>query len=134
MDGGEKTTIPVLLYRYKGPRRNIGFTLSPLYLNEASPPIETEQMLFIYNEDFEYIRPALDRVFPLADPYTGEMMLMLDPCWDNPIPKNVWTGVLAELEEMKADEPELAPFLEAFITWAKKQLDHADGIEVMGNL
>jgi hypothetical protein len=41
---------------------------------------------------------------------------------------------LTELEELAADEPELGPFLEAFITWSKKQLEHADGIEVMGNL
>ncbi|PQP85115.1 hypothetical protein C0Q44_11685 [Paenibacillus sp. PCH8] len=72
-----KRTIPALMYQYQGPQRNVGFVLSPLYIQE-SVEVEMEDMLFIYNEDFDYIRPALDSAFPLTDPRTGEEMKALD--------------------------------------------------------
>lgn len=130
-----KRAIPVLLYRYQGPQRNVGFTLSPLYLQE-SVAVELEDMLFIYNEDFDYIRPALDKVFPLTDPQTGEEMKALDPCWENLIMKEVWTGVLAEMDQQVAEESELElqVFLGRFIRWIRKNLESTDGIEVIGNL
>lgn len=81
----------------------------PLYI-EDSVEVEMEDMLFIYNEDFDYIRPALDRVFPLTDPRTGEEMKALDPCWDNPITKEVWVGILSELDQQVVAEPELRIF------------------------
>lgn len=131
----EKRKIPVLLYQYEGPERNIGFTLSPLYLNEEDVrEIRKEDMLFIYDEDFKYIRPAINRVFPLTDPRSGEELEAFDPCWDNPIVKKVWPVVLAELEKVEVAEPELRVFLDSLTVWIRNVLDSADGIEITGNL
>lgn len=91
-------------------------------------------MLFIYHEDFDYIRPALDSAFPLTDPRTGEEMRALDPCWENPIMKEVWMGILSKLEQQVVAEPELRMFLNQFTTWVRNHLQLADGIEVTGNL
>jgi hypothetical protein len=129
-----KSKIPVLLYQYDGPERNIGFTLSPLYLNEDIREIRQEDMLFIYDEDFKHIRPAINRVFPLTDPESGEELQSFDPCWDNPMVKEVWVGILAELEQVEVVEPELRVFLDSLTTWIQKVLESADGIEVTGNL
>ncbi|MEO2257535.1 hypothetical protein ABGV43_11615 [Paenibacillus amylolyticus] len=128
-----KRTIPELIYQYQGPQRNVGFVLSPLYIEE-SVEVEMEDMLFIYNEDFDYIRPALDRAFPLTDPRTGEEMKALDPCWENPITKDVWVEILSELNQQVVAEPELQIFLNQFTTWVRNHLQLADGIEVTGNL
>ncbi|WP_411735257.1 hypothetical protein [Paenibacillus sp. M2] len=128
-----KRTIPALVYQYQGPQRNVGFVLSPLYIQE-SVEVEIEDMLFIYNEDFDYIRPALDRTFPLIDPRTGEEMKALDPCWDNPITKDVWVEILSELDQQVVAEPELRNFLNQFTAWVRNHLQLADGIEVTGNL
>ncbi|OME98013.1 hypothetical protein BK124_12265 [Paenibacillus amylolyticus] len=128
-----KRTIPALMYQYQGPQRNVGFVLSPLYIEE-SVEVEKEDMLFIYNEDFDYIRPALDRAFPLTDPRTGEEMKAFDPCWENPITKVVWVGLLSELDQQVVAEPELRNFLNQFIAWVRNHLQLADGIEVTGNL
>ncbi|WP_434749946.1 hypothetical protein [Paenibacillus amylolyticus] len=129
-----KSKIPVLVYRYKGPERNIGFTLSPLYENEDIYEIRHEDMLFIYDEDFEYIRPAINRVFPLTDLRSGEELQAFDPCWDNPIPKEAWAGILAELEQREAAEAEMQLFLDSFTAWVRNVLELADGIEITGNL
>lgn len=129
-----KRTIPVLLYQYQGPERNVGFTLSPLYLHDAAEP-DLEHMLFIYDEDFIHIRPAIDKVFPLTDPLTGEEMEGFDPCWDNPILKDVWVRILEELDQQQMiAESELQGFLNQFTSWVKIWLDSADGIEITGNL
>ncbi|WP_339297633.1 hypothetical protein MKY92_22040 [Paenibacillus sp. FSL R5-0623] len=128
-----KRTIPALMYQYQGPQRNVGFVLSPLYIQE-SVEVEMEDMLFIYNEDFDYIRPALDRAFPLIDPRTGEEMKALDPCWENPIMKDVWAEILSALDQQVVAEPELRNFLNQFIAWVRNHLQLADGIEVIGNL
>ncbi|MEK3919524.1 hypothetical protein [Paenibacillus sp. FSL K6-2393] len=128
-----KRTIPALMYQYQGPQRNVGFVLSPLYIEE-SVEVEMEDMLFIYNEDFDYIRSALDRAFPLTDPRTGEEMKALDPCWDNPITKDVWVEILSELDQQVVAEPELRNFLNQFTAWVRNHLQLADGIEVTGNL
>ncbi len=127
-------SIPVLIYRYQGPKRNIGFHLSPFYIKENQKEISFKEMLFIYNEDFNYIRPLLDKRFPLINPYTMEPMSQLDPCWDNPIEKEIWLDVLQELQPQHAENEELQLFLQQFHTWANKQLQSADGIEVTGNL
>lgn len=100
MSRKSKSAVPVLRYRYDGPQRNIGFTFSPLYLNEAKSGGKPEEMLFIYDEDFVYIRPAVSRAFPFRDPVTGEELDALDPCWENPIPKGRWGAVLAELDQL----------------------------------
>lgn len=128
-----KRTIPALIYQYQGPQRNVGFVLSPLYIEE-SVEVEMEDMLFIYNEDFDYICSALDRAFPLTDPRTGEEMKALDSCWENPITKDVWVGILSELDQQVVAEPELRNFLNQFTAWVKNHLQLADGIEVTGNL
>ncbi|KLU55933.1 MULTISPECIES: hypothetical protein [Paenibacillus] len=128
-----KKTIPALIYQYQGPQRNVGFVLSPLYIEE-SVEVEMEDMLFIYNEDFDYIRPALDRAFPLTDPRTGEEMKTFDPCWENPITKEVWVGILSELDQQVVAEPEFRMFLNQFTAWVRNHLQLADGIEVTGNL
>ncbi|MGO4732303.1 hypothetical protein [Paenibacillus sp. 2KB_22] len=128
-----KRTIPALIYQYQGPQRNVGFVLSPLYIHE-SVEVEMEDMLFIYNEDFDYIRPALDRIFPLIDPRTGEEMKALDPCWENPIIKDVWTEILSALDQQLVTDPELRIFLNRFTVWVRNHLQWADGIEVIGNL
>lgn len=128
-----KRTIPVLLYQYRGPQRNIGFTLSPLYLNDVVEP-DPEHMLFIYDEDFIHIRPIIDKVFPLANPLTGEGMEAFDPCWDNPVLKDVWVRILRELTQQMTDEAKLQVFLNQFISWVTIQLASADGIEITGNL
>ncbi|MBY0205834.1 MULTISPECIES: hypothetical protein [Paenibacillus] len=129
-----KSKIPVLLYQYEGPERNIGFTLSPLYLNEEMHEIRQEDRLFIYDEDFKHIRPAIHRVFPLTDPQSGEELQAFDPCWDNPMVKEVWPGILAELDQVEVVEPELRVFLDSLTTWIRNVLASADGIEVTGNL
>ncbi|WP_154957881.1 hypothetical protein [Paenibacillus xylanexedens] len=129
-----KSKIPVLLYQYEGPERNIGFTLSPLYLNEDVREIRQEDRLFIYDEDFKHIRPAIHRVFPLTDPQSGEELQAFDPCWDNPMVKEVWPGILAELDQVEVVEPELRVFLDSLTTWIRNVLASADGIEVTGNL
>lgn len=134
MASRSKSVIPVLRYRYEGPRRNIGYTLSPLYLNEEAGGDQPEEMLFIYSEDFEYLQPAVSRVFPLTDPVTGEEMASLDPCWENPIPKSLWESILTELEQQAGLDSELQNFLEQFISWARNHLRTADGIEITGNL
>ncbi|MDQ0661022.1 hypothetical protein [Paenibacillus sp. W2I17] len=94
-----KRTIPALMYQYQGPQRNVGFVLSPLYIEE-SVEVEMEDMLFIYNEDFDYICPALDRVFPLTDPRTGEEMKALDPCWENPITTGSKSPAICKLVDL----------------------------------
>ncbi|MNJ47482.1 hypothetical protein D3C77_426400 [compost metagenome] len=127
------STIPVLLYQYNGPRRNIGFILSPLYLHDAAEP-DPEHMLFIYDEDFIYIRPVIDKAFPLTDPLTGEEMEVFDPCWDNPILNDVWMRILEELDQQLIGDPELRVFLNQFTSWVKIWLESADGIEITGNL
>ncbi|WP_440111523.1 hypothetical protein [Paenibacillus sp. QZ-Y1] len=45
-------------------------------------------------------------------------------------------GVLAELDQQVAEESELElqVFLGYFIRWIRKQLESADGIEIIGNL
>lgn len=134
MSRKSKNEIPVLRYRYQGPQRNIGFTFSPLYLNEADSEDKLEEMLFIYDEDFVYIRPAVSRAFPFTDPVTGEELDALDPCWDNPVPKDRWGAVLAELDQLGGPDPELRRFIRQFTDWARHQLEHADGIEITGNL
>ncbi|MGV7118062.1 hypothetical protein [Paenibacillus kyungheensis] len=48
-----KDSIPVLIYRYQGPKRNIGFTLSPFLIEDDQQDISLQEMLFIYNEDFD---------------------------------------------------------------------------------
>lgn len=128
-----KRTIPTLIYQYQGPQRNVGFVLSPLYIEE-SVEVEMEDMLFIYNEDFDSIRPALDRAFPLTDPRTGEEMKALDPCWENPIMKDVWAEILSALDQQLVTDPELRIFLNRFTVWVRNHLQLADGIEVTGNL
>lgn len=133
MANRSKETIPVLLYRYQGPYRNIGFTLSPLYLDDTIE-IKPEQMLFIYDEDFIYIRLALNQAFPLTDPHTGEELEMFDPCWDNPIRKEAWSGIFAELDRQTITDPELREFLDQLVIWIKAWLKTADGIEITGNL
>lgn len=129
-----KNEIPVLRYKYEGPQRNIGFSVSPLILNAAEDVVKREQMLFIYDEDFVYLRPAISRAFPFTDPVTGEELNALDPCWDNPIPKERWEAVLAELDQLGGADPELRRFVQHFTDWARHQLEHADGIEITGNL
>jgi hypothetical protein len=129
-----KSQIPVLLYRYEGPARNIGFTFSPLYLNEDTSKVRQEDMLFIYDEDFEHIRPAISRVFPLTDPWSGEIHASFDPCWNNPMVKETWNTIVADLKQVNSADPDLQAFLDKLIVWIQKVLDHADGIEVTGNL
>ncbi|WP_458123590.1 hypothetical protein [Paenibacillus sp. Z3-2] len=96
--------------------------------------VEMEDMLFIYNEDFDLIRPALDRMFPLTDPRSGEEKKELDPCWDNPVMKEVWVEVPEESGQQVVAEPELRVFLDQFTTWVRTHLQLAEGIEVTGNL
>lgn len=127
-------SIPVLIYRYQGPKRNIGFTLSPFDMEENEKDISLQDMLFIYNEDFDYIRPLLDKHFPLVNPYTMETMNQFDPCWDNPIRKEIWLAVLEELHQQHIEDEELAIFWQQFKTWISTHLQNADGIEVTGNL
>lgn len=129
-----KSKIPVLAYRYEGPERNIGFTLSPLYINEDAHEARQEDMLFIYDEDFKYVRPAINHVFPLTDPRSGEELEAFDPCWDNPIVKEVWSRILTEIEQGQPAQPELQLFLQSLTAWIRKVLESADGIEVTGNL
>lgn len=103
-------TIPALMYQYQGPQRNVGFVLSPLYIEES---VEVEME---------------------ADPRTGEEMKALDPCWENPITKEVWVEILSELDQQVVAEPELRIFLNRFTAWVRNHLQLADGIEVTGNL
>lgn len=134
MTNKSKDSIPVLIYRYQGPKRNIGFTLSPFLIEDDQQDISLQEMLFIYNEDFDYIRPLLDKHFPLTNPYTMETMNGLDPCWDNPIGKEIWVAVLEELDQQQVEDPELAVFWQQFKTWISTHVQNADGIEVTGNL
>ncbi|CAJ1313818.1 hypothetical protein [Paenibacillus nuruki] len=127
-------SIPVLIYRYQGPKRNIGFHLSPFNKEENQTEISFKDMLFIYNEDFNYIRPLLDKRFPMIHPYTMETMNQFDPCWDNPIGKEIWMDILAELQQQNVEEEELQLFLQQFHTWISERLQSAEGIEVTGNL
>lgn len=130
-----KKQIPVLLYRYEGPGRNIGYTLSPLYMDEqAQSKVVEEEMLFIYAEDFVPILEVLERYFPLEDMHRGEMMESFDHCFDNPISKAVWLSVLDELNLQTFEEPDLRSFMDRFVAWASKTLETADGIDVEGNL
>lgn len=134
MASRSKSEIPVLLYGYAGPRRNIGFTFSRYNLNMEEGGSAPEEMLFIYEEDFEYLKPAVARVFPVANPFTGEEQTSLDPCWENPIPKSLWESILSELEQQRVRDSELQDFLNQFISWARNHLRTADGIEITGNL
>ncbi|MEK4517047.1 hypothetical protein NSS64_17290 [Paenibacillus sp. FSL H8-0122] len=134
MASRSKSKIPVLLYRYTGPPRNIGFTFSRYDLNMDAGGIAPGEMLFIYEGDFEYLKPAVSRVFPLSDPFTGEEMTSLDPCWENPIPKSQWESILSELEQQPVTDSELQDFQNQFISWARNHLKTADGIEITGNL
>ncbi|PYE49721.1 hypothetical protein HUB98_09675 [Paenibacillus barcinonensis] len=129
-----KSKIPVLLYRYEGPARNIGFTFSPLYLNEDTSQVRQEDMLFIYDEDFEHIRPAISHIFPITDPWSGETVQAFDPCWNNPIAKEAWQTIVADFKQVNSADPDLQMFLDKLTVWIRKVLDHADGIEVTGNL
>ncbi|OMF62566.1 hypothetical protein MKY66_21985 [Paenibacillus sp. FSL R5-0766] len=61
-------------------------------------------------------------------------MKAFDPCWENPITKDVWVGILSELDQQVVAEPELRNFLNQFTTWVRNHLQLADGIEVTGNL
>ncbi|WP_145046692.1 hypothetical protein [Paenibacillus xylanexedens] len=133
MSGTSKPEIPVLIYRYQGPRRNIGYTLSPFYLKEQ-PEVSMDNMLFIYAVDFDYIQPFLEKHFPLIDAFTGESMEKFDPCWDNPLMKETWLMILEDLEQHPVEELELRSFIERFTSWIRKHVHQADGIEVSGNL
>ncbi|MDQ0171201.1 hypothetical protein [Paenibacillus tundrae] len=133
MTGTPKQEIPVLIYRYQGPRRNIGYTLSPFYVKEQLE-VSKDDMLFIYAEDFEYIQPFVEKHFPLIDAFTGESMDKFDPCWDNPLMKEAWLVILEDLEKYPFEELELGSFIEKFMTWVRKHVHQADGIEVSGNL
>jgi hypothetical protein len=59
---------------------------------------------------------------------------MFDPCWDNPIRKGAWAGILAELDRQTITDPPLREFLDEFVTWIKAWLKIADAIEITGNL
>ncbi|QDY83545.1 hypothetical protein FQU75_09040 [Paenibacillus polymyxa] len=128
-----KKEIETLIYRYKGPRANIGYTFEPLRYGDIDEP-KLEEMLFIYADDFDIVLSALKSKYPLVDPDTGETYEAFDPCWDNPIPKSIWDGILIELDAWPAKESELRIFIDSFTAWVRVHLKRADGIIVTGNL
>ncbi|AUO07844.1 hypothetical protein NS115_00525 [Paenibacillus jamilae] len=128
-----KTEIQTLIYRYSGPRANIGYTFEPLRYGDTDEP-KLEEMIFIYADDFDIVLSVLKSKYPLVDPDTGETYEAFDACWDNPIQASVWHEILTELDAWPAKEPELRIFIDSFTAWVRAHLKQADGIIVTGNL
>nr|WP_231116851.1 hypothetical protein [Paenibacillus polymyxa] len=129
----DKKEIQTLIYRYSGPRANIGYTFEPLRYGDTDEP-KLEEMLFIYADDFDIVLSVLKPKYPLVDPDTGETYETFDACWDNPIQASVWHEILTELAPWPAKEPELRIFIDSFTAWVRAHLKQADGIIVTGNL
>ncbi|MEK4431678.1 hypothetical protein MHB54_21185 [Paenibacillus sp. FSL M7-0802] len=129
----DKKEIQTLIYRYSGPRANIGYTFEPLRYGDTDEP-KLEEIIFIYADDFDIVLSALKSKYPLDDPDTGETYEAFDPCWDNPIPESIWHEILTELDAWPAKEPELRIFIDSFIAWVRAHLKRANGIIVTGNL
>ncbi|MEK5320972.1 hypothetical protein NSS94_17175 [Paenibacillus sp. FSL L8-0644] len=128
-----KTEIQTLIYRYGGPRANIGYTFEPLRYGDTDEP-KLGEMIFIYADDFDIVLSVLKSKYPLVDPDTGETYEDFDACWDNPIQASVWHEILTELDAWPAKEPELRIFIDSFTAWVRAHLKQADGIIVTGNL
>ncbi|WP_342426748.1 hypothetical protein [Paenibacillus sp. FSL L8-0158] len=128
-----QTEIQTLIYRYSGPRANIGYTFEPLRYEDTDEP-KLEEMIFIYADDFDIVLSALKSKYPLVDPDTGETYEAFDPCWDNPIQASVWHEILTQLDTWPAKDPELRIFINSFTAWVRAHLKQADGIIVTGNL
>ncbi|MBE0343181.1 hypothetical protein E4V51_22155, partial [Paenibacillus sp. 28ISP30-2] len=118
----KKREIPTMVYRYSGPRLNIGYTFAPLGYQDAYEP-DMEEMIFIYADDFDLLLPALKSKYPLIDPDTGETYESFDPCWDNPISEPVWREILLELDDWPASELEMRAFIDSFTGWVRAQLE-----------
>ncbi|MDN4077879.1 hypothetical protein QYF52_08035 [Paenibacillus polymyxa] len=88
MSEKDKKEIQTLIYRYSGPRANIGYTFEPLRYGDTDEP-KLEEMIFIYADDFDIVLSELKSKYPLVDPDTGETYEAFDPCWDNPIQASV---------------------------------------------
>lgn len=73
-----KTEIQTLIYRYSGPRANIGYTFEPLRYGDTDEP-KLEEMIFIYADDFDIVLSVLKSIYPLVDPDTGKGMRLLMP-------------------------------------------------------
>ncbi len=132
----KKSSIPQLIYRYAGPNNNPGYFF--IAVNEAEEQQgkqqDNEQKLFIYSDDFEVILPLVKAQYPLTDEHTGEHYESFDPCWDNPIPSAVWVNILAELDQLTAENEDQRIFIDQFIAWIKSKLEDADMIIVEGTL
>ncbi|WP_235332320.1 hypothetical protein [Paenibacillus terrae] len=112
---------------------NVGYIFAPLRFRDTDEP-KLEEMIFIYADDFDILLSALKSKYPLIDSETEETYEAFDPCWDNPISEPVWREILTEMDAWPTKELELRAFIDSFTTWARVQLEQAEGIVVTGNL
>ncbi|OWA33384.1 hypothetical protein B9G55_22190 [Saccharibacillus sp. O16] len=121
----------VMKLHYNGPSRNVGFDFCPSSGSDNDP---VERCIFIYEDDAEFVISKLRGRYPLIDPENGELQEKFDPCWDNPIPREVWLEIADELEALRIDDPQEAEFVRTFCRWLREALSTHDHVTVTGNL
>ncbi|QDH20242.1 hypothetical protein [Saccharibacillus brassicae] len=121
----------VLILRYAGPRRGVGFEFYPVRDGERAPEIRS---VFLHEIDAEFVIALIRTQYPLTDPETGQLAQAFDPCWDNAVPKPVWREILEELNRLAPADPEEKAFVRTFADWLNEALEAGDFITVAGNL
>jgi hypothetical protein len=77
-----------LIYRPKG--EEYGFELFAANFGDAWGEIKSEDHIFIYFSDFEYLIDSVKSVYPLTDPETNKIDEVFDVCGMNCIHSKAW--------------------------------------------
>ena len=119
---------------YNPPTEKYGFILFPAKFGDRWDEISSENHLFIYYSDFEYIIPSIKKAYPLISPDTNEIDEEFDVCGTNWIHNKAWDEIIKDLRSKEYECPELKKFVNDFCLWVIEGQGMSDEIVIQGTL
>lgn len=118
----------------KAPKNEIGYILWPENANGEGYKTVKRNDAFIPTADFEIIIEVFKSVFPLQNPWNKNIEDSFDTCGNNYFDNKTCLQIIARINSIKTDDPNIKQFLHEVIQWFDDKLKYADYIVIYGNL
>lgn len=94
---------------------------------------DRNRMYFIPSDDFSYVISIFRSVYPVLNPYSGEMEQYFDACFDNYFDQENILLIISKIQTLNVTDIEVMNFLAKIVQCLKEKMSMGTYVVVEGN-